>query len=217
MNHNIPTLTVMLGLTLSLVAQALPAATTSRTIKGTVTAGGGHALKDTVVIACPKGDCDSDDVKGVVIESSKSKADFTISGLGNVSYAIYAVQDNDGDEDVSVGDWVDRNLAAEKPAALVKPGTANVKLELVEVKKAAAAPKATTPQAAPNTTAKAGPGATAQRGFITGTVVNEQGCRCLGWRSWQTIPPRTTATSSPGPMPRDATRSTSATRRSPST
>ncbi|WP_019588550.1 carboxypeptidase-like regulatory domain-containing protein [Deinococcus apachensis] len=173
MNRN--ALTALLGLTLSLVAQALPAASAPRTIKGTITAAGGHSLKDTVVIACPKGDCDSDDVKGAVIASGKARADFTITDLENVPYALYAVQDNDGDEDVSVGDWVDRNLLEEKEAALVKVGTANVKLELVEVKRAAAAPGTNT-QPRSNTTKPAAPSATtAQRGFITGTVVNEQG------------------------------------------
>ncbi|MFC4427150.1 carboxypeptidase-like regulatory domain-containing protein [Deinococcus navajonensis] len=175
MNHKINALTALLGFSLSLSAYALPTAA-SRTISGTVSAAGGHSLKGTVVIACPKGDCDSDDVKGAVIGTAKARADFTITGLDNVSYAIYAVQDNDGDEDVSVGDWVDRNLLAEQPAPLQKVGATNVKLELVEVKKAAPAP--TAPPAQSSSAKPAAPAsgpATAQRGYITGTVVNEQG------------------------------------------
>ncbi|BDP44436.1 hypothetical protein DAETH_44050 (plasmid) [Deinococcus aetherius] len=131
MNRTTRTLTALLGLTLTLGAGAVPAA---RTISGTITAAGGHSLKDTVVIACPKGDCDSDDVKGMVVESTGATTTFTLGDLDDVDYAIYAVQDNDGDEDVSAGDWVDRNLAQEKEAALVKIGTKTVKLELVEVK-----------------------------------------------------------------------------------
>ncbi|BDP44025.1 hypothetical protein DAETH_39940 (plasmid) [Deinococcus aetherius] len=174
MNRTLKTLTALLGLTLSLAGQALASA--PRTISGTVTAAGGHSLKDTVIIACPKGDCDSDDVKGAVIDSKKARADFTIRDLDDVPYAIYAVQDNDGDEDVSVGDWVDRNLLAEKEAPLVRVGTGNVKLELVEVKRTATAPGTSAQaQSNSNTTPGASSAATAQRGFITGTVVNEQG------------------------------------------
>lgn len=181
MNTTIRTVTALISLNLTLVALAAPAA--PRTISGTVTATGGHSLKGTVVIACPKGDCDSDDVRGVVISSTKSKADFTIKDLGTVPYAIYAVQDNDGDEDVSPGDWVDRALLADQPTTPVKIGTTNVKLELVEVKKPASAstPPAKTTSSAPAkpstppAPAKPSTSATAQRGYITGRVVNEQG------------------------------------------
>ncbi|MBB5366502.1 hypothetical protein, partial [Deinococcus humi] len=166
MNRNI-TVTALLGLTLSLVAQALPAATTARTISGTISAAGGHSLKGTVVIACPKGDCDSDDVKGVVIDSVKAKASFRITDLDNVPYAIYAVQDNDGNEDVSVGDWVDRNLLAEKEAALVKVGTANVNLEIVQVKAAAASGTSTQNQSSTAAKPASANTTTAQRGYIT--------------------------------------------------
>ncbi|WP_019587586.1 hypothetical protein [Deinococcus apachensis] len=111
-----------------------PAASAPRTITGTLTAAKGHSLKGTVIIACPNGDCDSDDVKGAVIESASSTATFTLKDLGTVGYAVYAVQDLDGDEDVSKGDWVDRNLLQDKEAVLTKVGTAGAKLELVEVK-----------------------------------------------------------------------------------
>lgn len=117
-------------------ATTKPAATpsASRTISGSVTAAGGHSLKNTVVIACPNGDCSSDDLKGVVIEATGSTASWVLRDLDDVPYAIYALQDNDRNEDVNAGDWVNRELLSDEDAALVKVGTQNVKLELVAVK-----------------------------------------------------------------------------------
>ncbi|MEF2280405.1 hypothetical protein V3W47_19095 [Deinococcus sp. YIM 134068] len=68
---------------LSPVTSGRASAPAFRAISGTATAAGGHSLKDTV------------------IDSGQGKADFTLPDLDDVPSAICAVQDNDGDEDVS--------------------------------------------------------------------------------------------------------------------
>ncbi|PYE55404.1 hypothetical protein [Deinococcus yavapaiensis] len=115
-------------------AAATSASAAPRTISGSITAAGGHSLKNTVIVACPKGDCESDGVKGVAISAAGSSTTFVLSGLDDVPYAIYALQDNDGNEDVNAGDWVNREFLADGDVPLVKIGAKNVKLELVAVK-----------------------------------------------------------------------------------
>ncbi|WP_019588613.1 hypothetical protein [Deinococcus apachensis] len=146
MKRTLPTLTALLALTLTLGTPVLAAGSinrptsagahpaASRTISGTVTAAGGHSLKNSVILACPRGDCDSEDLRGAVIQGTGSKATFTIENLDDVPYAIYALQDVDGNEDLSAGDWVDRTLLEDGEATLVQAGTTGLQLELVEVK-----------------------------------------------------------------------------------
>lgn len=78
----------------------------------------------------------SEDLRGAVIQGGGPKADFTIDNLGDVPYAVYAVQDVDGNEDLNAGDWVDRTLLEEGEVAQVRAGTTGLQLELVEVKEA---------------------------------------------------------------------------------
>lgn len=149
MKRTLHTLTALLSLTLtfgmpvlatgtvSRTASSSSAATpasASRTITGTVTAPGGHSLKNTVILACPEGNCDSEDIRGTVIQAGGPKATFTIENLDDVPYTVYAVQDIDGNENLNVGDWVDRHMLEDKQAAMVKAGTTGLQLELVEVK-----------------------------------------------------------------------------------
>ncbi|WP_027481262.1 hypothetical protein [Deinococcus pimensis] len=117
-------------------APAKPAAPAVKasTISGTVTATGGHSLKNTVVIACPNGDCESDGVRGAVISTTGSTATFVLGDLGAGPYAVYALQDNDANEDVNAGDWVNREYLADQDAVLVKVGTTDYRIELVPVK-----------------------------------------------------------------------------------
>lgn len=72
MKRTLHTLSTLIGLTLSPgtpvlaagfvghTAGAVQPATFSRTISGTVTAAGDHSLRNTVILACPGGDCESE-------------------------------------------------------------------------------------------------------------------------------------------------------------
>lgn len=105
-----------------------------RSISGTVTAAGGHSLRGTVVVACPQNDCNSDGVRGVRIDEAGSSASFRLENLDDVAYAVYAVQDNDHNEDLNAGDWVDRTASQDQSPALLRPPASGLRLELVELR-----------------------------------------------------------------------------------
>lgn len=111
-----------------------PASASPRSISGTVTAAGGHSLRGTVVVACPQNNCESDDVRGVRIDEAGSTASFRLENLADVAYAVYAVQDNDHNDDLNAGDWVDRTASQDQSPALLRPPASGLRLELVELR-----------------------------------------------------------------------------------
>ncbi|HEX2865058.1 MAG TPA: hypothetical protein VHN99_10855 [Deinococcales bacterium] len=110
---------LLLALPLAAALTACPSATTGGnggggngggnngglSISGTLNLTGSGSLGDMYVLACPaSGDCGSADAKVAQTSSSGKTASFTVSGLSNQKYQVFAWGDKNGNQDIDAGD-----------------------------------------------------------------------------------------------------------------